>query len=190
MDDRDRKELVRQAFLAQQQAYAPNSEFLVGAALLTEDGKIYQGCNIENAAYSPGNCAERTAFFKAVSEGRRDFTAIAIVGNKRGEAGDYCPPCGVCRQGMAEFCKADFEILRKTGKVIHWSSYCRSVLRYNHMEAIMENNKRKIYVIGHKNPDTDSICSAIAYADIKNRTEENPVYEAKRAGQINEETLC
>ena len=84
MDDRDRTELVRQAFLAQQQAYAPYSEFLVGAALLTEDGKIYQGCNIENAAYSPGNCAERTAFFKAVSEGRRDFTAIAIVGNKRG----------------------------------------------------------------------------------------------------------
>ncbi len=111
MDDRDRKELVRQAFLAQQQAYAPYSEFLVGAALLTEDGKIYQGCNIENAAYSPSNCAERTAFFKAVSEGERDFTAIAIVGNKRGEAGDYCPPCGVCRQVMAEFCKKDFEIL-------------------------------------------------------------------------------
>ena len=107
MDDRDRKELVRQAFLAQQQAYAPYSEFLVGAALLTEDGKIYQGCNIENAAYSPCNCAERTAFFKAVSEGRRDFTAIAIVGNKRGEAGDYCPPCGVCRQVMREFCAPD-----------------------------------------------------------------------------------
>ena len=107
MDDRDRTELVRQAFLAQQQAYAPYSEFLVGAALLTEDGKIYQGCNIENAAYSPGNCAERTAFFKAVSEGRRDFMAIAIVGNKRGEAGDYCPPCGVCRQVMREFCAPD-----------------------------------------------------------------------------------
>ena len=112
MDDRDRKELVRQAFLAQQQAYAPYSEFLVGAALLTEDGKIYQGCNIENAAYSPGNCAERTAFFKAVSEGERDFQAIAIVGNKRGEAGDYCPPCGVCRQVMKEFCQDDrFQII-------------------------------------------------------------------------------
>ena len=139
MDDRDRKELVRQAFLAQQQAYAPYSEFLVGAALLTEDGKIYQGCNIENAAYSPGNCAERTAFFKAVSEGRRDFTAIAIVGNKRGEAGDYCPPCcvvggmnkelkeyaapcGVCRQVMAEFCKADFEILLAKDTE-NWKSY-------------------------------------------------------------------
>ena len=119
MEDRDRKELVRRAFLAQQQAYAPYSEFLVGAALLTRDGKIYQGCNIENAAYSPSNCAERTAFFKAVSEGERDFQAIAIVGNKRGEAGDYCPPCGVCRQVMAEFCKADFEILlaKKYGKL-------------------------------------------------------------------------
>ena len=116
MDDRDRTELVRQAFLAQQQAYAPYSEFLVGAALLTEDGKIYQGCNIENAAYSPGNCAERTAFFKAVSEGRRDFTAIAIVGNKRGEAGDYCPPCGVCRQVMAEFCGDDFPVILVKGK--------------------------------------------------------------------------
>ena len=117
MDDRDRKELVRQAFLAQQQAYAPYSEFLVGAALLTEDGKIYQGCNIENAAYSPGNCAERTAFFKAVSEGRRDFTAIAIVGNKRGEAGDYCPPCGVCRQVMMEFCDPEkFQIILATSK--------------------------------------------------------------------------
>ena len=117
MDDRDRTELVRQAFLAQQQAYAPYSEFLVGAALLTEDGKIYQGCNIENAAYSPGNCAERTAFFKAVSEGRRDFTAIAIVGNKRGEAGDYCPPCGVCRQVMMEFCDPEeFQIILATSK--------------------------------------------------------------------------
>ena len=112
MDDRDRTELVRQAFLAQQQAYAPYSEFLVGAALLTEDGKIYQGCNIENAAYSPGNCAERTAY----------FTAIAIVGNKRGEAGDYCPPCGVCRQVMAEFCKADFEILLAKDTE-NWKSY-------------------------------------------------------------------
>mgnify|MGYP000280709682 CR=1 FL=1 len=104
MDDRDRTELVRQAFLAQQQAYAPYSEFLVGAALLTEDGKIYQGCNIENAAYSPGNCAERTAFFKAVSEGVRDFQAICIVGGKDGVLTEYAAPCGVCRQVMMEFC--------------------------------------------------------------------------------------
>lgn len=111
MDDKERQELIRQAFLAQKQAYAPYSKFLVGAALITKGGKIYRGCNIENAAYSPSSCAERTAFFKAVSEGERDFQAVAIVGNKRGEAGDYCPPCGVCRQVMAEFGGADFEIL-------------------------------------------------------------------------------
>ena len=104
-------ELLKGAMEAREHAYTPYSHFHVGAALLTKAGKVYQGCNIENAAYSPSNCAERTAFFKAVSEGERDFTAIAIVGNKRGEAGDYCPPCGVCRQVMAEFCKADFEIL-------------------------------------------------------------------------------
>ena len=104
------EEMISQAFSAMAKAYAPYSGFKVGAALLTADGIIYQGCNIENAAYSPGNCAERTAFFKAVSEGRRDFTAIAIVGNKRGEAGDYCPPCGVCRQVMREFCGDDFLI--------------------------------------------------------------------------------
>ena len=112
MDDRDRTELVRQAFLAQQQAYAPYSEFLVGAALLTEDGKIYQGCNIENAAYSPGNCAERTAFFKAVSEGVKEFDAICIVGGKDGVLTEYAPPCGVCRQVMMEFCEpATFTII-------------------------------------------------------------------------------
>ena len=115
MDDRDRKELVRQAFLAQQQAYAPYSEFLVGAALLTEDGKIYQGCNIENAAYSPGNCAERTAFFKAVSEGVKEFDAICIVGGKDGVLTEYAPPCGVCRQVMMEFCDPEtFQIILAT----------------------------------------------------------------------------
>ena len=104
MDDRDRKELVRQAFLAQQQAYAPYSEFLVGAALLTEDGKIYQGCNIENASFGLTNCAERTALFKAVSEGVREFDAIAIVGSKAGEKNTLVTgPCGVCRQALYEF---------------------------------------------------------------------------------------
>ena len=115
MDNRDRKELVRQAFLAQRQAYAPYSEFLVGAALLTEDGKIYQGCNIENAAYSPGNCAERTAFFKAVSEGVKEFDAICIVGGKDGVLTEYAPPCGVCRQVMMEFCDPEtFQIILAT----------------------------------------------------------------------------
>ncbi len=87
-----------------EQAYTPYSHFQVGAALLTEEGRIYTGCNIENAAYTPTNCAERTAFFKAVSEGERNFKAIAIVGGKDGVLTKYTPPCGVCRQVMMEFC--------------------------------------------------------------------------------------
>jgi len=107
------KELVDAAISAREMAYTPYSGFKVGAALLTKDGKIYQGCNIENATYTPTNCAERTAFFKAVSEGEREFLAIAIVGAKSGESiSEICPPCGVCRQVMMEFCKPeDFEIV-------------------------------------------------------------------------------
>lgn len=103
----DKKILIAQAFEAQKKAYTPYSNFNVGAALLTKEGKIYLGCNIENAAFTPTNCAERTAFFKAVSEGEYNFEAIAIVGNKgdiEQGSGDYCAPCGVCRQVMAEFC--------------------------------------------------------------------------------------
>ena len=85
-------------------AYVPYSKYMVGAALLTKEGKVYKGCNIENASYTPTNCAERTAFFKAVSEGERDFEAIAIVGGYKGEPVDYAYPCGVCRQVMMEFC--------------------------------------------------------------------------------------
>ena len=85
-------------------SYAPYSGFKVGAALLTQNGEIYTGCNIENAAYTPTNCAERTAFFKAVSEGVREFRAICIVGGKDGVLTDYAAPCGVCRQVMMEFC--------------------------------------------------------------------------------------
>lgn len=92
-------------------AYVPYSGFKVGAALLTASGKVYTGCNIENAAYSPSNCAERTAFFKAVSEGEREFAAIAIVGGLEGKIKGYCPPCGVCRQVMSEFCTNDFIII-------------------------------------------------------------------------------
>ena len=95
--------LVREAYEAQERAYAPYSHFMVGAALLAENDRIYRGCNIENAAYSVSNCAERTAFFKAISEGERDFTAIAIAGNREGNPGDYCPPCGICRQVLREF---------------------------------------------------------------------------------------
>ncbi len=104
------RELIVKAFEAQNFCYTPYSNFNVGAALLGTNGKVYQGCNIENAAFSPTNCAERTAFFKAVSEGQQDFSAIVIVGNKAyvkmGE-GDYCAPCGVCRQVMAEFCNPE-----------------------------------------------------------------------------------
>lgn len=97
--------LLVMASVTRHSAYAPYSHFKVGAALLTERGKIYTGCNIENAAYTPSNCAERTAFFKAVSDGERDFRAIAIVGGKEGEKDyDFCSPCGVCRQVMMEFC--------------------------------------------------------------------------------------
>ena len=106
----DAKLLIEKAFEAQKFCYTPYSNFDVGAALLGANGEIYTGCNIENAAYTPTNCAERTAIFKAISEGHKDFTAIAIVGNKAGVKqgeGDYCAPCAVCRQVMAEFCDLD-----------------------------------------------------------------------------------
>ena len=104
------EQLVREALEAMHFAYVPYSGFTVGAALLTKSGKIYRGCNIENAAYGPSNCAERTALFKAVSEGECNFTAIAVVGGKNGDASDIFPPCGVCRQVMQEFCAPDFMI--------------------------------------------------------------------------------
>ena len=97
------EELVGQALAAMKFAYVPYSGFTVGAALLTKSGKVYLGCNIENAAYGPSNCAERTAIFKAVSEGEREFSAIAVVGGKNGDASDIFPPCGVCRQALFEF---------------------------------------------------------------------------------------
>ena len=93
-------------------SYTPYSNFKVGASLLTKNGQIYTGCNIENAAYTPTNCAERTAFFKAVSEGERHFAAICIVGGKDGKLADYTSPCGVCRQVMMEFCEPEqFKII-------------------------------------------------------------------------------
>ena len=109
----DTNELVRLAFEARKMSYSPYSHFAVGAALLAKSGKVYLGCNIENAAYSPTNCAERTAFFKAVSEGENDFVEIAICGGFTDdrEYSNYCAPCGVCRQVMQEFCKQDFRII-------------------------------------------------------------------------------
>ncbi|MBQ6998027.1 MAG: cytidine deaminase [Oscillospiraceae bacterium] len=100
-------ELARDAMT---RSYSPYSGFKVGAALLCADGTVYQGCNIENASYTPTVCAERTAFFKAISEGNRDFTAIAICGGKDGVITGRFPPCGVCRQVMREFCRDDFPV--------------------------------------------------------------------------------
>jgi len=110
------KELCAQAIRAMERSYAPYSGYRVGAALLTADGTVYTGCNIENASYTPTICAERTAVFKAVSEGARQFTAIAVAGGKDGVISGAFPPCGVCRQVMAEFCSPDFPILVVTGE--------------------------------------------------------------------------
>lgn len=105
------EKLIKKAAEMLNFSYVPYSNFHVGAALLTSEGEIYTGCNIENAAYGPSNCAERTAIFKAVSEGKKEFEAIAVVGGKNGKIENFCPPCGVCRQVLAEFCKKDFEIV-------------------------------------------------------------------------------
>lgn len=111
------QELIDTAVAQLSYSYTPYSHFKVGAALLGKNGQIYTGCNIENAAYTPTNCAERTAFFKAVSEGVRDFEAICIVGGPEGQLNDYTPPCGVCRQVMMEFCSPKkFQIILAKGK--------------------------------------------------------------------------
>ena len=109
--------LMQRSAEARLSAYAPYSHFFVGAALLCEDGTVFTGCNIENAAFTPTNCAERTAFFTAVCAGKRHFTAIAIVGGKEDCTPDelgICAPCGVCRQVMAEFCDGNFRVLLGT----------------------------------------------------------------------------
>lgn len=107
----NQKALVEAAFAMLPKAYAPYSHFHVGAALLTKDGEVFTGCNVENASYGAAICAERTAFVKAVSEGKREFQAIAVVGGREGAVTDFTPPCGICRQVMAEFGGPDFQIL-------------------------------------------------------------------------------
>ena len=103
-------DLIEKANEARKYSYTPYSEFKVGAALLLKDGEIVTGCNIENSAYGPTNCAERTAFFKAISEGKREFVAIAVVGGKNEVPESFAYPCGICRQVMREFCDDDFRI--------------------------------------------------------------------------------
>lgn len=114
----EKSKLMELALEARQKAYTPYSHFKVGAALLGKNGVVYQGCNIENASYTPTNCAERTAFFKAVSEGQYEFDAIAIVGGAEDAAElSVCSPCGVCRQVMMEFCNPEtFEVVLGTSK--------------------------------------------------------------------------
>lgn len=110
-------DLLKEAKIARERAYTPYSHFKVGAALLAKSGKVYHGCNIENAAYSPTNCGERTAFFRAVYEGERDFDRIAVVGSPEGVEPDMpTAPCGVCRQVMMEFCDPEtFTIIMPDG---------------------------------------------------------------------------
>jgi cytidine deaminase len=114
-------ELVQKAIEMTNMSYVPYSHFHVGAALLDKKGKIWTGCNIENATFGATNCAERTAIFKAVSEGVKDFEAIAVAGGPEGADGkpvleDFCPPCGICRQVMTEFCDRDFKVILANGK--------------------------------------------------------------------------
>ena len=117
MDIRMIEKLIEAAVSQLDFSYTPYSDFKVGAALLAANGNIYGGCNIENAAYTPTNCAERTAFFKAVSEGVRQFDAICIVGGKKGILEEYIAPCGVCRQVMMEFCNPEtFQIILAVSK--------------------------------------------------------------------------
>ena len=109
------EELLKTAIEARENAYVPYSHFAVGAALLAKSGKVYRGCNVENAAYGPTNCAERTAFFTAVCAGEREFEALAICGGPAGKAvSELCAPCGVCRQVIREFCPDDFPIVLTT----------------------------------------------------------------------------
>lgn len=105
------RELLLAAAEAKQRAYAPYSHFSVGAALLCADGTVYTGCNIENASYTPTVCAERVAFFKAISDGKRKFVAIAVAGGKGETVNPSCSPCGVCRQVMSEFCSPDLSVI-------------------------------------------------------------------------------
>lgn len=117
MDKKLIEEMIDLAIRQLDFSYAPYSGFKVGATLLTKSGKFYTGCNIENASYTPTNCAERTAFFKAVSEGEKEFEVICIVGGKDGILTEYASPCGVCRQVMMEFCNPDaFQIILATSR--------------------------------------------------------------------------
>ena len=133
--------LIRQAFAARKFAYTPYSHFQVGAALLTRDGKVYTGCNIENAGYTPTNCAERTALFKAVSEGERAFSAIAIVGSLEGKANTLVTgPCGVCRQALFEFGGPSLTVIMARSEEDYIVTTLGELLPYGFGPANLETN--------------------------------------------------
>lgn len=125
------EELIETALKAREFSYSPYSKFKVGAALLAKNGKVYTGCNIESASYTPTNCAERTAFFKAVSEGEREFEAIAIAGGYDGAPTEYSYPCGVCRQVMMEFCDPkSFRVITAVSKEKYLEKTLEEMLPY------------------------------------------------------------
>lgn len=125
------EELIETALKAREFSYSPYSKFKVGAALLAKSGKVYTGCNIESASYTPTNCAERTAFFKAVSEGEREFEAIAIAGGYDGVPTEYSYPCGVCRQVMMEFCDPkSFRVITAVSKEKYLEKTLEEMLPY------------------------------------------------------------
>ena len=124
------RELMLLAVEARKNSYSPYSNYRVGAALLGKSGKVYTGCNVENASYTPTNCAERTAVFKAVSEGEREFTAIAVVGGLGDALSDFCAPCGVCRQVLSEFCDGDLRVIMGNPDNIKVAALCE-ILPYS-----------------------------------------------------------
>ena len=132
------EKLIDLATEARTHAYAPYSHFHVGAAILCADGRVYQGCNIENAAYGPSNCAERTAIFKAVYDGHRDFSAIAVCGGMNGVITGPCPPCGVCRQVLREFCDADLVVYMVDANGAYKAVTLGEILPYSFSAAELE----------------------------------------------------
>ena len=124
-------DLMARAQAARSHSYCPYSHYAVGAALLCADGTVYEGCNVENSSYTPTICAERVAFFKAIYDGKRDFTAIAICGGEAGKETKTCTPCGVCRQVMSEFCGPDFEVIMSTGSDTFMVKSFKELLPYS-----------------------------------------------------------
>lgn len=142
MEKKQIQELIKTATEQLARSYVPYSHFHVGAALLAKNGTVYKGCNIENAAYTPSNCAERTAFFKAVSEGEKEFSAICVVGGMDGRVTEYTPPCGVCRQVMMEFCDPEtFEIILATDEEHYQVFRLKELLPYGFGPGNLAENK-------------------------------------------------